>query len=271
MDPSNLVKPLLGIIRQSAIEVMRIYHSDQLLEVSAKLNQTPLTQADLLSHDIILNGLNQLTPEIPVLSEEGSDIAFEHRQMWGTYWLVDPLDGTKEFIRHSGEFCINVALIQDHVPILGVLFSPASMTCYTACQQMGARFVDQQGNEQSLHVTPWPRSTAVRIIVSHSTMKEPVKMMCDALKSYDLRQQGSAIKFSIIAQGDAELYPRFGPISEWDTAAGQCILECAGGAVMDLEGNVLRYNTKDSLLVPPFIAVSDKTIGLQLLQNWRQQ
>lgn len=269
MDPSKLVKPVLDIVRQSALEVMRIYQNDQILEVKPKINQTPLTQADLLSHEIIQNGLNQLTPEIPVLSEEGGDIPFQDRQKWGTYWLVDPLDGTKEFIRHSGEFCINVALIQDHQPILGVLFSPTTMTCYTACQQMGARFLDQQGKERSLHVTPWPSSTPVRVIVSHSTVKEPVKVMCDALEMYHLQQQGSAIKFGIIAQGDAELYPRFGPISEWDTAAGQCILECAGGAVLDLEGNALRYNTKDPLLLPPFIAVSDRSIGLKLLQNWR--
>src|SRR3990167_2164883 len=140
MVPSNLIKPIVNIARKAALGVMRIYDNAQALEVSRKDDHTPLTQADVLSHDIILHELSLLTPEVPVLSEEGREISFKDRQRWSTYWLVDPLDGTKEFIRHSGEFCINIALIQDHVPVLGILFSPATMTCYTASPEIGARF-----------------------------------------------------------------------------------------------------------------------------------
>ncbi len=269
MEASNLIKSLVAILRKAALDVMRIYNSSQTLEITCKNDLTPVTQADILSHEIILNELSHLTPDFPVLSEEGAEISFHDRQAWSRYWLVDPLDGTKEFIRHSGEFCINIALIQDHVPVLGVLFSPATMTCYTACPELGARFIDQQGKEHPIQVSPWPRSEPVRVIVSHATMKEPVKAICDYLQHYHLSLQGSAIKFGVIAQGKADIYPRFGPIFEWDTAAGQCILECAGGAVLDLEGNSLRYNTKDPLLQPPFIAVSNRSVGLELLQNWR--
>lgn len=268
MDPLNLVDPVVEIAGKAAVKIMQVYE-DGNFTVEKKENLTPITEADILSNDLIVDALKQLTPGIPVLSEEDEQFDFETRKTWDLYWLVDPLDGTRDFIHRSGEFCINIALIQQHSPILAVIFSPVMKTCYTASVGNGAWFIGADGKKHAISVSSWPINDPIRVIVSNHARSKRIAPLCQFLGKHELIRCGSALKFCSIAEGSAEIYPRFGPISEWDTAAGQCILECAGGAVIDLNGQSLRYNTKKDLLQPSFLAVSDKKAACEILKEWR--
>jgi 3'(2'), 5'-bisphosphate nucleotidase len=226
-------------------------------EVTHKTDQSPLTDADLRSHDILLLGLRALTPDVPVLSEEDSDIAFEQRRQWKRYWLVDPLDGTKEFVSRNGEFTVNVALIEDHVPVLGVVHVPVTGTTYTGQAGVGAfRQVSGQRPEQ-LHVRT-PAATPLRIVGSRSHRGDSLDKLLPKLEPYEMIAVGSSLKFCLVAEGSADFYPRFGPTSEWDTAAAQAVVESAGGAVITTDGGRLRYNTKPELLNPHFLVFGDR-------------
>lgn len=233
---------------------MAIYSRE--IEVSHKDDASPLTQADLAAHRHIAAGLAALTPDIPLLSEEGADTPYDIRRGWTRYWLVDPLDGTKEFIKRNGEFTVNIALIVEGRPLLGVVHAPALGETYVAAEGLGASRV-RGDQRESLQTRAWPADPAVLASRSHADARTDALLA--KLPAHGLTSKGSSLKFCLVAAGEADLYPRLGPTSEWDTAAAQCVVEQAGGAVLqwpDLQP--LAYNRKDSLLNPEFLVIGDR-------------
>ena len=228
--------------------------------VTLKEDISPVTLADLAAHRVILAGLQELTPLLPILSEESEAIPYSDRRNWNPYWLVDPLDGTKEYIKRNGEFTVNIALIVDCKPLLGVVHAPALGRTYSAVQGQGA-FRQESGGETSSHIAVRrDPDEKLKVVVSRSHPGKEAEAFLRTLGPYDAVEIGSSLKFCLVAEGSADLYPRFGPTREWDTAAGHCVLVSAGGQVTDLQGQPLRYNKPD-LLNPPFMArgISDRT------------
>lgn len=224
--------------------------------VEQKDDKSPLTQADLAAHDLIVEGLRALTPDMPILSEESGEIACEERRQWTRYWLVDPLDGTREFIKRNGEFTVNIALIEDGVPIMGAVFAPVLDTFYYGIRDEGACKQKRGGEAQAIHVVPLGDGP-VRVAGSRSHANERLVAYLDNLGDHELRPMGSSLKSCLVAEGAADLYPRIGPTSEWDTGAAQAVVEAAGGRVTDTDGKPLRYNQKESLLNPDFLVFGD--------------
>ena len=251
---------LLNSIENLAIEagkaILEIYNSAD-FGVEMKSDDSPLTKADLASHNVIAKGLQELTPDIPVLSEESANIAFAERQSWKKYWLVDPLDGTKEFIKKNGEFTVNIALIENGKSVVSVVYVPVQDVSYTAALGYGA-FKKSNNQRQQIHVKKTSRSIPI-VVGSRSHMSDDVKNYLQDLGTHELTSMGSSLKFCLVAEGKADLYPRLGLTSEWDTAAAQCIVEQAGGHVVTLDNQALRYNTKESLLNPFFMVYGDKS------------
>lgn len=254
-DIQALLEPVIAIAKQAGREILEIYEQSRQFPIHAKADHSPLTQADIIAHEVITQELQKLTPALPILSEEGSIIDFSERQHWQRYWSVDPVDGTLEFIRHSGEFTVNIALIESHRPILGVIFIPVTGECYYATPD-GAYKKDVQGNLFPLKVRPWQSEHTV-ILASYGVKEDRLQRRIGYLGAYDVIKVGSSWKFCLLAEGKGDIYPRMGDTCEWDTAAGQCILERAGGAVLDLNGQPLRYNTRATLLNPHFVALGD--------------
>ena len=251
---------LLNSIENLAIEagkaILEIYNSAD-FGVEMKSDDSPLTKADLASHNVIAKGLQELTPDIPVLSEESANIAFAERQSWKKYWLVDPLDGTKEFIKKNGEFTVNIALIENGKSVVSVVYVPVQDISYTAALGYGA-FKKSENQRQQIHVKKPARNIPV-VVGSRSHMSDDVKNYLQDLGTHELTSMGSSLKFCLVAEGKADLYPRLGLTSEWDTAAAQCIVEQAGGHVVTLDNQALKYNTKESLLNPFFMVYGDKS------------
>lgn len=230
---------------------MNIYANED-FGVITKSDNSPLTKADLASHDIILDGLKVLNPELPVLSEESQKIPYEERKLWDRYWLVDPLDGTKEFIKRTGEFTINIALIENGSPVLGVVHAPVFDATYFACRGFGAFKQAGEGSRVKISAGDY-RTGKLKIVISRNHVGEMLKRMLSNISDgYESVSRGSSLKLCLVAEGAAHLYPRLWPTSEWDTAASQCVVEEAGGAVTDLDGNPLIYNKPD-LLNPSFM------------------
>ncbi|MFC3193409.1 3'(2'),5'-bisphosphate nucleotidase CysQ [Marinicella sediminis] len=254
------MKDLLKEIEQLSVTagkaIMDVYESGD-FGVDHKSDDSPLTKADLASHRVIVDGLNSLTPDVPVLSEESADIPFEERQKWEKYWLVDPLDGTKEFIKRNGEFTVNIALVESGKPILSVVYVPVTHVTYAAAQGVGV-FKVEGGKRSSIGVMKNSRFKPT-VVGSRSHMSDEVKEYLERLGQHELVSMGSSLKFCLVAEGKADLYPRLGLTSEWDTAAAQCIVEQAGGQVVTLDGEPLQYNSKDSLLNPHFMVFGDKS------------
>lgn len=250
---------LLDGVRRIAVEaseqIMRIYGEED-FTVRAKDDESPLTAADLAAHRVIKNGLQALTPELPQLSEEGSQIPFERRSGWSAYWLIDPLDGTREFVKRNGEFTVNIALIEDHDVVLGVVAAPAKNLSYYACRGHGA-FKGVDGGQATRITTRKPVPQKPTVAGSRSHAGDSLVAFLNKLGEYELISMGSAFKLCLVAEGVVDIYPRFGPTSEWDTAAAQCVVEEAGGVVNDLEMNRLRYNTEESLLNPHFVVIGN--------------
>lgn len=239
---------------------MAVYSGDQREDFGAttKTDNSPLTIADLRSHEIIVAGLKALAPQWPVLSEESATIPFSDRALWKTYWLVDPLDGTKEFVSRNGEFTVNIALIHDHAPVFGVVYVPVLETSYMGGKGQGA--FKQIGTAGWVKIQPTiPANTPPRVIGSRSHRGELVDAYLARLGVHELVSMGSSLKFCLVAEGHADLYPRLGPTSEWDTAAAQAVVEGAGGVVCMLDGSPLRYNTKADVLNPHFFVYADST------------
>lgn len=241
--------------------IMEVYTGEYYIE--HKENNTPVTDADYAAHHAILDGLARLTPDLPALSEESEDIPFEQRAQWNTYWLVDPLDGTREFIKRNGEFTVNIALIHQHEAILGVIHCPVSGVTYYASRGRGAWRLDRGGTPQPIQVQSHA-TLPLRVASSRSYNCESIRPFLNRIGEFQLLNIGSSLKSCLVAEGKADIYPRFGPTCEWDTAAAQCIVEEAGGRIVDVQMQPLRYNTKPSLLNPHFLAIGDVT------HDWRR-
>jgi 3'(2'), 5'-bisphosphate nucleotidase len=235
---------------------MRIYQTA--FNVTLKDDRSPLTEADLAAQRIIAARLQLLTPEIAMLGEESPLQQFEHRRDWQRLWLVDPLDGTREFVKRNGEFTVNIALVEDCEPVLGVVHAPARAVSYSAARGCGAFRRDANGVRTSIHVQATAPAT-LRILGSRSHGDAVLDRMLDRLGAHERISVGSALKFGLLAEGSGDLYVRRGPTSEWDSAAGHAVVLEAGGCVVDLTGTPLRYNARDSLINPSFLAYADRS------------
>jgi 3'(2'), 5'-bisphosphate nucleotidase len=236
--------------------IMQVYRED--FDVEHKDDRSPLTKADLASHRLICDGLQRLTPDIPVLSEESAQLPWETRREWKRYWLVDPLDGTREFVKRNGEFTVNIALIDGHLPVFGVVQAPALDELHWAAIGLGA--FRRDGAEDVSLATRRPATVPLRVAASRSHLDPRTAAAIARMGEVALVGLGSSLKFCRLADARLDAYLRFAPTSEWDTAAGQCVLEAAGGCVLGLDGEPLRYNTKASLLNPDFLALGDPVL-----------
>ncbi len=255
-----LLESVIGLTKRASVEILKFYNPDAVLSVQQKDDNTPLTAADLAAHNTIVDGLTQLTPDIPILSEEDAKIPFEQRQQWNKYWLVDPLDGTREFIKRNGEFTINIALIENQLPIMGVIYTPVTGVCYYAMKNSGAFKLEEGGQAQTISVRK-ASLKKVHVGGSRSYLDNSLHNFLHNLANYELTKMGSSLKSCLVAEGKLDIYPRLGPTSEWDTAAAQCIVEEAGGFITTTDMKQLRYNTKDSLLNPHFFVFGDDSIN----------
>lgn len=229
---------------------MSVYHSEDMGK-SNKDDGSPLTRADSAAHTVICNELAALTPDIPIVSEEDSTTR-ERCTGVGIYWLVDPLDGTKEFINRNGEFTVNIALILDGMPHWGVVYAPALRELFWGGRTFGAWRRCALGERAIRVARPDPESRTLRVVASKSHMNEATTEFINRLGPTELVQAGSSLKLCRVAEGIADLYPRLGPTCEWDTAAAHAVVEGAGGTVTDLHGDSLRYGKQD-ILNPHFV------------------
>ena len=253
-DICALLGPATDIAKLAGRHIMEIYEGG--FSVEQKGDQTPLTEADMAAHEVIEAGLRELTPELPILTEESAKIPFEERQRWRRYWLVDPLDGTREFIKRNGEFTVNIALVDDHEPVLGVVYAPVLGVIYYACRGQGAFKRDAMHDPEPIRARRWDGG-CITVAGSRSHRGHSLDRFLVNIGEYEFITMGSALKTCLVAEGTAHIYARLGPTSEWDTAAAQCVLEEAGGHLTDTAMQALRYNTKDDLLNPHFFAYCD--------------
>ncbi len=254
-DPCSLLEEVVALSHEAGRRILAVYErADH--GVTEKDDRSPLTEADMASHHVIVAGLRSLTPDIPVLSEESSDIPWETRRQWRRYWLIDPLDGTREFIKRNGEFTVNIALVEDGRPVLGVVHVPVLDLTYYACRGGGAWRRRNGEAPERIHVRERCGDPVV-VAGSRSHRGDSLNRFLARLGDHELISMGSALKLCLVAEGRADVYPRLGPTSEWDTAAAQAVVEEAGGRVTDPDLRPLRYNRKDSLLNPHFIVFGD--------------
>ena len=243
------LQALVAVARRAGDSIMKHYVGE--FAVNYKADRSPVTAADLAAHRAILDELSRLTPDIPCLSEEAESITWEQRRHWQRYWLIDPLDGTREFIARNGEFTVNIALIEQGDPVMGVVHAPALGETYFAARDQGATMLTATGEPRSLPACP-PRSARPRVLVTRSHRSDALTALLERLPPHEEVVVGSALKFGRLAAGGGEFYPRLGPTSEWDTAAGQCVAEEAGARMRTAAGERLRYNQSPSLLNPDF-------------------
>jgi 3'(2'), 5'-bisphosphate nucleotidase len=246
----DLIQQLLPIAREAGDAIMAIY-TDGLVKVRHKEDASPVTEADLAAHRVLASQLKPLLPDCPVVSEEEAG-SLVHRLQHGRFWLIDPLDGTKEFIASSGEFTVNIALIEAGRSVLGVVYAPAINALYWGGAGFGA-FRSVRGKTAAIRVSTNRGADACRVVASKSHLNEATQSFIDRLGDVSLVLAGSSLKFCRVAEGEADIYPRLAPTCEWDTAAAQAVLEGAGGAVVDLQGQLLQYG-KPEVLNPSFIA-----------------
>jgi 3'(2'), 5'-bisphosphate nucleotidase len=255
-DLASLAESLMPIAERAGDAIMRIY--DGAFAVQRKDDNSPLTLADLESQRVIIDGLKRITPDIPILSEESAAAPWAERRTWRELWVVDPLDGTREFVKRNGEFTINIALVVEHEPVLGVVSAPAQRLTYWGVAGVGAFTRPQKAEARRIHTAP--PQMPLRVIGSRSHASSQTAAYLARLGPHVMSGVGSSLKFCLLAEGKAELYPRFGATSEWDTAAGQAVLEAAGGHVTRLDGHRLRYNCRESLINGDFVAFSDASV-----------
>jgi 3'(2'), 5'-bisphosphate nucleotidase len=260
---------LLNAVNEIAIaagsEILDVYNSEQAIEVSTKQDDSPLTDADRRAHLLIVDRLSSLTPNIPLLSEESDAIDYSLRKSWQRYWLIDPLDGTKEFINRNGEFTVNIALIENGQSVAGVVHVPVTGISYFGGIGIGAwkQNTNQLDNEVQLIASrAMQENSGVRIVASRRHLGEQLDALVEKIENHfgkaTLLSMGSSLKMCLLAEGSADIYPRMAPTSEWDTAAAHGILCAAGGEIVDLQFRPLRYNSKPELLNPFFIALADR-------------
>jgi 3'(2'), 5'-bisphosphate nucleotidase len=252
MDLTTLVEPVVATAEQAGAAILDVYATN--FDVEAKDDDSPLTQADMSAHRRILEGLRALTPDMPIISEESGLPDFDIRRSWKRYWLVDPLDGTREFVNRNGEFTVNIALIEGHRPVLGVVHVPVTGKTYIGCTGRGAECRSAGCDHRPLQVA-LESASPVRVVGSRSHRGASLDGFLEKLGDFEMVPMGSSLKFCVVAEGEADIYPRLGPTSEWDTAAAQAVVEQAGGTVLQLDGNPLVYNAKQDILNPHFMVV----------------
>ena len=273
MINDDLLDLAVKVAKAAGSEILDVYEQAGDVEVTVKQDSSPLTQADQRAHNLIVRELTRGTPEIPVLSEESEQISFTERSSWSRYWLVDPLDGTKEFVKRNGEFTVNIALIDQGRPILGVVYVPVTGVTYHGLVGQGAYKQDANGESISIQCQPIESNQKdLKVVASRSHRGAELDGLLDALNqqfsAVELVSMGSSLKICLVAEGKADLYPRFAPTCEWDTAAAHAVLIAAGGVLVSTHFQILHYNTKAELLNPFFIAIADnnypwqKTMGL---------
>lgn len=269
----KLLDELHQIAKRASEQILKIYNTA--FTINSKEDCSPVTAADIAAHKIICKSLSKLTPDIPILSEESETISYAERRNWTRYWLVDPLDGTREFIKQNDEFTVNIALIENHQTKIGVVYVPVTGDCYCATNSLGAYKISSNGDIQKIKTK---KSSADHIVLassrSHAQMRQ--KLLAKLLNAEKINTEiitlGSSLKFCLIAEGKADIYARFGATSEWDTAAAQCIIEVAGGQVTNMQFKPLLYNTKNSLINPDFLAIADKSFHWdQILTKIKQE
>jgi 3'(2'), 5'-bisphosphate nucleotidase len=260
-ERARLLESLIALARDAQIEIMRVYARP--FETQLKADQSPLTEADLASHRVLTAGLSRLEPHLPIVSEEGGLAPASERASWPAYWLIDPLDGTKEFLAKNGEFTVNIALVEGTRVTLGVVGVPAREQFYIGDVAYGtAQRVDAAGR-RTLRTRSYAGAHPT-IVASRRHGGEALEGALQAIAASEgapvLRNIGSALKICLVAEGEADVYPRLAPTSEWDTAAAQAVLEAAGGAILQMSGRPLEYNKSD-ILNPQFVAVADPAVG----------
>ena len=249
-----LRETVIAIAQDAAASIMDVYARP--FDVEIKSDSSPVTAADLAANQVILRGLGQLTPDLPILSEESAQVPWEVRRHWGAYWLVDPLDGTREFVKRNDEFSVNIALIYQGAPAFGVVLAPVSGVAWHAMR--GELAYRRDGMHDSVLRTRTPALPPLQVAASRSHRSPQTQALLERIGEIEVVAQGSSLKFCRLAEGTLDVYPRLGPTAEWDTAAGQCVLHAAGGAVLSAAtGKPFRYNRRETLLNGDFIALGD--------------
>jgi len=241
---SVLLPEVVALAKQAGDAIMAVYRSGD-IGATNKADDSPLTLADLASHRIIVEGLAKLAPDIPILSEEAANISYAQRNAWARFWLVDPLDGTKEFIKRNGEFTVNIALIENGVPVLGVVYAPVLDTCYYAARDVGAFVQHAAVAAQVISVKRIADGEPIKVVASRSHSDARTAALLERLGDHRCVSMGSSLKLCLVAAGEAHFYPRLGPTMEWDTAAAHAVVIEAGGTVCDSNGTELHYNKPD--------------------------
>ena len=271
MRLSELLTTTVAIAHKAGEAILDIYNRAEGFKVDIKSDASPLTEADLAAHHVLVEGLEGLLDGVPVLSEESEMPDYEVRRQWSRYWIVDPLDGTKEFVKRSGEFTVNIALIEQGVPVLGVVYVPVSGVTYMGLQGEGA-FKECKGQRTSISTRQvQPRidqDLTIDLVGSRSHGAQAVVDLLDRIAQQlgrvETKSMGSSLKLCLVAEGEADLYPRLALTAEWDTAAAQAVVEAAGGCVIDTDFKEMRYNTKEDILNPYFYVLGDPDF------NWQQ-
>jgi len=256
MKNLSLLDSIINISKDAGDSILKIYnHESMSKDVVYKDDNSPLTLADKASHNTICEGLKQLTPDIPILSEEGTSISYNERKNWEKFWLIDPLDGTKEFIKRNGEFTVNIALINKDKPILGVVFAPVINILWYGTTEFGS-FKVQNNETKKIKIksSVISKNEVVKIVSSRSHANNPkLESYLNQFSIYEIVKMGSSIKICLVADGTAHYYPRFGPTMEWDTAAAHAVVKYAGGEILKMGSDFeISYN-KENLLNPEFL------------------
>ncbi|MDP8299983.1 MAG: 3'(2'),5'-bisphosphate nucleotidase CysQ [Candidatus Tantalella remota] len=261
-----LIIQVIEIAKKASEEILKIYDQED-LGVEYKSDDSPLTRADKASHEVIIRELAEITPDIPVISEESTEIPYGERKDWKKFWLVDPLDGTKEFIKRNGEFTVNIAFIENNIPVMGIIVIPVKGLIYYGSAGSGAFRIEVSGGEPVPVVSGTLERKPVAS-VSRSHLSPKATDLIEALGA-DMVQAGSALKFTLVAEGTAEIYPRLGPTWDWDTGAGHAIAAAAGAVVCDTKGDPLEYN-KEILKHPNGFVVCVPWLEERALQEIRK-
>lgn len=250
----EMTEKLVEIAGKAGKAILKIYHSEELFqEIETKSDNSPLTLADKASNQVIVEALKEHYPEIPILSEEEKEVPYEERKGWDTFWCVDPLDGTKEFIKRNDEFTVNIALIKDGYPTAGVIYIPVQDTFFVSDGSSSWKI--ENGEKKALQVNATPDTKVAVRSRSHASPEETTVYEKYGIEEFSAA--GSSLKFCRVAEGEAFLYYRHGPTMEWDTAAGQAIVEGAGGKVLEFENKARFFYNKENLRNGSFIVLSE--------------
>ncbi len=275
IDLVKLSDSILDISKRAGQEILKVYNDTNGIDVQVKSDDSPVTQADLKANAVIVELLTELTPDIPILTEESTMEPFSVRQHWARYWIVDPLDGTKEFINRNDEFTVNIALVENHKPRLGVVYVPVSDVAYVGAEGLGAKKIQGENVKSITCRELSTKNEAISVVASKHHLNESTEQFIVAMQNVlgrtECQSIGSSLKFCLLAEGLADVYPRFAPTSEWDTAAAQAVLSAAGGKVLKQDLMDLDYNAKENILNPSFFAVADPSADWESVTQYQHK